>query len=183
MRAGRLDEAPLKRMTEVIALLIRRGPMDDPLVTHDTFVLEQICNAPANRVFAAFADLDRKRAWFAESPTHEVETFEMDFRVGGLETARYRLTAGGPLDGGILASDGTYLDIQPEHRIVSASTMALGGQRISASLVTITLEPLEAGTRLTCTHQGAFFDGADGPEMRKAGWRQLLNRLNRSLAA
>lgn len=182
MRATLLDEAPLKRMAEVIALLIRRGPLDDALVIHDTFVLEQTCMAPPDRVFAAFANSERKRAWFAESPSHEVESFEMEFRVGGLETTRYRFTAPGPFTGVVLTSEATYLDIQPDRRIVSASTLALSGQRISAALVTISLAPFEAGTRLTCTHQGAFFEGADGPEMRKAGWRQRLDRLNRTLA-
>jgi hypothetical protein len=37
--------------------------------------------------------------------------------------------------------------------------------------------PSEAGTDLIFTHQGAFFEGADGPEMREAGWRKLLDRL------
>jgi hypothetical protein len=27
------------------------------------------------------------------------------------------------------------------------------------------------------THQAAFFEGADGPQMREAGWHQLLARL------
>ena len=182
MQAAVLAGAPLKRMTEVITLLVRRGPIDDHLVIHDSFVLEQTCPAPPGRVFAAFADPERKRAWFVESPSHEVETFEMEFRVGGLETANYRFTAPGPLEGVILADEGTYLDIQPDRRIVSASTMALGGRRLSASLLTITLAPVEAGTRLTCAHQGAFFEGADGPERRQAGWRQRLARLNRTLA-
>jgi hypothetical protein len=28
-----------------------------------------------------------------------------------------------------------------------------------------------------CTHQGAFFEGADGPEMREHGWRTLFDKL------
>jgi uncharacterized protein YndB with AHSA1/START domain len=181
MRAAVLADAPLRRMTEVITLLIPRVPMDGTQVIHNTFVLEQTCLAAPGRVFAAFADPERKRGWFAESPSHAVESFEMDFRVGGLETARYRFTAGGSVEGVLLTSEAAFLDVQPDRRIVSASTMALGGQRISASLVTITLAPSEAGTHLTFTHQGAFLAGADGPEMRKARWRQRLDRLNRTL--
>ena len=155
--------------------------MADPTVVHDTFVLERLYPATPERVFVAFADAGAKRRWFAESPSHDVETFEMDFQIGGAETARYRFKPGGPFEGVILSSDGTYLDIQPGTRIVTASTMSLGGRRISASLVTITLSPTRDGTSLTCTHQGAFFEGADGPKMREAGWRQLLDQLAKAL--
>jgi len=55
--------------------------------------------------------------------------------------------------------------------------MTFAERRISASLVTIELLPAEKGTLLICTHQGAFFEGADGPEMRQDGWRKLLDRL------
>ena len=60
--------------------------------------------------------------------------------------------------------------------------MALGERRISASLVTIELVPTDKGTDLICTHQGAFFEGADGPKMREAGWRTLLDKLTAELA-
>jgi hypothetical protein len=62
--------------------------------------------------------------------------------------------------------------------VVLASTMAIGGKPISASLVTFEFLPSGTGTDLIFTHQGAFFEGADGPEMREAGWRSLLERLN-----
>jgi uncharacterized protein YndB with AHSA1/START domain len=39
----------------------------------------------------------------------------------------------------------------------------------------------EKGTDLICTHQGAFFEGADGPQIREAGWRQLLDQLAHEL--
>ena len=70
----------------------------------------------------------------------------------------------------------------PDRRIVTASTMPLGDRRISASLVTLEFLPAENGTDLICTHQGAFFEGADGPQMREGGWRHLLEQLARELA-
>ncbi len=48
--------------------------------------------------------------------------------------------------------------------------------------MTIDLVPTEKGTDLICTHQGAFFEGADGPKMREAGWRTLLDKLTAELA-
>ena len=59
--------------------------------------------------------------------------------------------------------------------------MSLGDHRFSASLVTIEFVPTEKGTDLICTHQGAFFEGSDGPEMREAGWRKLLDQLDGEL--
>jgi DNA-binding transcriptional ArsR family regulator len=38
-------------------------------------------------------------------------------------------------------------------------------------------KPSETETDLIFTHQGAFFKGADGPEMREAGWRRLLEQV------
>jgi hypothetical protein len=60
--------------------------------------------------------------------------------------------------------------------------MSLGDRPISASLVTIELLPADQGTMLICTHQAAFFEGADGPQMREGGWRRLLDRLTSELA-
>ncbi|MGA9565417.1 MAG: SRPBCC domain-containing protein [Candidatus Korobacteraceae bacterium] len=61
-------------------------------------------------------------------------------------------------------------------------TMTMGGKRISSSLVTIEMLPTDKGTDLICTHQGAFYEGADGPKMREGGWRKLLDNLETQLA-
>ena len=151
--------------------------MPEPSVLHNTFVLERSYPVPPERVFAAFADPAKKRRWFVEGEHHEVEQFAMDFRVGGKETARFLMKEGTPIAGMTLLSDAAYLDIVPCRRIVTASTMSLDGRCFSASLVTIELLPSEAGTTLLCTHQGAFFEGADGPAMREAGWALLLDKL------
>jgi len=144
----------------------------------DIFTLERAFPAALERVYAAFADPQRKRRWFADSPSHEVEHFAMQFDVGGREQTRYRFRAGTPFAGTALESEGVFLDILPQRRIVSASTMAIGGQRISASVQTFEFFEHDGGTRLLFTHQAAFFEGADGPEIRRAGWEQLLNQLS-----
>jgi uncharacterized protein YndB with AHSA1/START domain len=151
-------------------------------VVHNTFVIERSYAVPPERVFAALKDPAKKRRWFAEGDNHEVETFEMDFQVGGKERARFRIRKGGPYEGAVFNNDGVYQDIVADRRVVMAYTMGLGGQHISASLITFELLPSDKGTDLILTHQGAFFEGADGPQMREGGWRRLLDTLATELA-
>ena len=151
--------------------------MEKRSVIHSTFVIERSYPAAAERVFAAFADPTRKRRWFVEGDGHEAEHYEMDFRVGGKERARFRFKDGTPLKGVACTNDTIYQDIVPNCRVVLASTMTVGEKCISASLATIEFLRSETGTDLIFTHQGAFFEGADGPEMREAGWRKLLEQL------
>jgi uncharacterized protein YndB with AHSA1/START domain len=105
----------------------------------------------------------------------------MDFRVGGAERLRYRFKEGTPFKGVVVTSEGSFQDIVPNRRVVTASTMALGDQRISASLVTVEIIPTDTGSELICIHQGAYFEGADGPRIREAGWRHLLEQLAKEL--
>lgn len=155
--------------------------MTERSVNHSTFVIERSYDATPERVFKAFTDPAIKRRWFVESENYEVEAYEMDFRVGGTERARYRFKPGTPFEGILLSSETSYQDIVPGSRIVIAYTMTFGDKRISASLATVELLPANKGTDLVFTEQAAFFEGADGPQIREAGWRQLLEQLAEEL--
>jgi uncharacterized protein YndB with AHSA1/START domain len=155
--------------------------MREQSVMHSTFVMERSYPVTPDRVFDAFVDPAKKRRWLAEGEGLEFEEFEMDFRVGGHERSRSRFKEGTPFPGTALTNDTTYQDIVPNRRIVIAYTMTIGEQRISASLATFELLPTNKGTDLVFTEQGAYFEGADGPQMREVGWRQLLEQLAREL--
>ena len=100
--------------------------MEERSVIHSTFVIERSYPATPERVFAAFADPAKKRRWFVEGEGHEVEQYEMDFRVGGKERARFRFKEGTPVTGIACTNDTSYQDIVPNRRVVFASTMSRG---------------------------------------------------------
>ena len=145
---------------------------------HSTFTIERRYAAPPDKVYSAFADAAKKRRWFVEGDHHDVEYHDLDFRVGGKETARFRFKEGTPVAGLACLTDTWYLELSPNQRVVMAQTMTLNGGCISAALVTIELEAVDGEKLLTCTHQGAFFEGADGPQMREMGWQVLLGKLS-----
>jgi uncharacterized protein YndB with AHSA1/START domain len=156
--------------------------LKEPTVIHTTFVIERDYPAPPERVFTCFADPAKKRRWFGEERGMTVESFEMDFRVGGHDCLRFRFKEGTPFPGAVMVNHTTYQDIVPDRRIVLAYTMTLAEKRISASLSTFDLLGTESGTNLVFTEQAAFFEGADGPERRQEGWRKLLEKLGGELA-
>jgi uncharacterized protein YndB with AHSA1/START domain len=151
--------------------------MKEQSVIHNTFVIERSFAVSPERVFAAFADPAKKRRWYVDGGGHEVKEYDLDFQVGGKEHLHFRFKDGSPVASLECTNDGSYQDIVPNRRVVTASSMTIGGRCISASLATVELLPTETGTDVIFTHQGAFFEGADGPVMREEGWRKLLDRL------
>lgn len=150
--------------------------MTERTVVHTTFVIDRHYPTTPQRVFAAFADKAKKRRWCVEGDGFTIDAFEMDFRVGGVESSRFRYQDGPPV-----TLDAVYQDIVPDRRIVFVYSMTMGGQRMSSSLTTIELMPARTGTDLVFTEQGAFFDGIDSEKGREEGCRELLEALAKEL--
>ena len=55
--------------------------------------------------------------------------------------------------------------------------MRVDGARLSVSLTSIVLTPTDAGTRLTLTEQGVYFDDLDNTEQRIEGMREALEMI------
>ena len=157
--------------------------MQDPSIIHNTFVLERSYPKPPKTVFSAFAEEGKKRRWYAEGDSKEVQQFELDFRVGGVERLKYKLKPGTPVAGMIITNEGRYEDIVPERWIVTSTTMDLGEKRILVSLVTAEFLETANGTDLILTHHGVYLSGPNGltPPMIEAGWNELLAHLQNEL--
>ena len=154
--------------------------MEEPTTVHSTFVIEKTYPQRPETVFRAFADPEAKRRWYADGA---VDVYENAFQVGGRERVHTRMPQASPAPGAPLLHEGFYTDIVENRRIVIASWMAMGEHRFSASQTTFEFLQTKAGTTLVCTHQGAFFERSDGPQMREHGWNVLLDKLSASLAA
>ena len=110
--------------------------MTERFVKHATFVVERTYAAPPARVYRAWADPAAKAKWFSKADIFE-------FRVGGRE-----YSSGGPPEGPVFTFDACYQEIVPEQRIVYSYTLDSGDERISVSLTTVELIPIEGGTKI-----------------------------------
>lgn len=149
----------------------------EPKVVHATCVVERSFSQPPHIVFQALSDPDKVRRWMGPGEHSELTDFHCDFREGGLQVLKYRMGPETPLPGVVITNEARFQCIALDARIVTASTMKRNGWIFSASLVTFELLPTEEGTDILITHQGAFFEGSDGPAMRNEGWNVLADRL------
>jgi uncharacterized protein YndB with AHSA1/START domain len=146
---------------------------------HHDFALERVFPVPVERVWAAFADKEAKRLWFAaENEGLSMTAYDEDFRVGG-----HGMNEGSFHGGPPHTFRSTYTDIVEHERIVYTYDMWIGDDHISTSITTIVLEPTDGGTRLTFTEQGVHLDGLDSAKQRELGTAGLLDALGATLEA
>lgn len=154
--------------------------MTKPDIRHESFTLTREYPVGREKVFAAFSDPKRKRRWFAEGDGFIVDSYALDFRVGGTEVSAFRVSTP-EFQSDEIRNLTVFLDIVPDERIVLAYSMSNVGVPFSASLQTVTFEANSRGTLLTLTEQATFLPGSDGAEMRRQGTEWLLDSLGREL--
>ncbi|WP_028611786.1 SRPBCC family protein [Paenibacillus harenae] len=136
---------------------------------HATFTVERTYAASPEKVYNAWAEPAAKAKWFSKPDIFE-------FRIGGRE-----YSSGGPAEGPVFTFDACYQEIVQEQRIVYTYTLDSDDKRISVSVTTVELIPIEKGTKLVFTEQAVFFDGYDTPEIREHGTNVMLDALGKAL--
>lgn len=159
------------------AMGAKTGSGVEPKVVHATCVVERSFSKPASVVFAALSEPEKVRRWMGGGSHSELVEFRSEFVEGGKQILQYRMGAETPVAGAVITNEARFQQIVPGERIVTASTMKMGERIFSASQVTFELVAREGGTDLVITHQGAFFEGSDGPERREQGWNLLADQL------
>ena len=125
-------------------------------ITNAMFTIERVLSASPARVFAAYASLEAKSAWFKAPSDIETLNRDLDFRVGGKERFHARWPSG-------LVTDfqAIYHDIVENERIILVYDLFHNDEKLSVSLLTLELRAEGDKTRLTHTEQGSYLSGGD----------------------
>jgi uncharacterized protein YndB with AHSA1/START domain len=142
-------------------------------VTTATFSIERVLNASPARVFAAYASLEAKSAWFKAPSDIETLDRDFDFRVGGKERFHARWPGGMVTD-----FQATYHDIVENERIILVYDMFQNGKKLSVSLLTLEFRAEGGKTRLIHTEQGSYLTGgAEAVKSREHGTTWHVDNL------
>ena len=147
-------------------------------VRHKTFLIERELAASPQHAFRFFSEPALKLRWNECHPDWQVLEDRFDFRVGGVETKRWRTA-----DGEEQTFLAHYLDIVPAQRIIYAFDMTMRGERVSASLATIELKPAASRTRMIFTEQMAYLGDARSMQARIDGTGAGFDKLAEVVAA
>ena len=118
------------------------------MLAHHQFEFEVGFEAPPSAVYGAFASTDARRRWFRLPGSGA--TYEQDFRPGGGEVAHSSMVMP---DGHEERLDyrSRFVDLVQDARLVYTYESSVNEVVRWASLVTVELEPVDAGTLLRWT--------------------------------
>ena len=138
-----------------------------------------LVEAPLERVWAAFAELDFRDRWFTMPGERSTRSHELDFRIGGSEITRGTFNNFDVPE--VLEHRSRFLDIEEGRRITTVYDFLLNGTLRFASLVTVEFAVADGGTRVDYTEQYQCFnvdgDGSAERGERAGGTTFLLRRL------
>ena len=138
----------------------------------------RIIKAPVKRVYEAWTNAAKYSRWMS-SPGVIAKTPEMDARVGG----KYRFEVHVESTGDVHITEGEYLEVIPNRKIVKTWTYSGTFKQFSGKTTKLTVEFREIKpdvTELTLTHENLpsaeYFDSVN------EGWAKCLDQLDEWLA-
>ena len=147
--------------------------MTTSVLDHDTIRLERCYPHLPSKVFAAYADIDRRALWSAPSPQEDVIFDTHNFRVGGIDEFRCGLK--GQLQ---FAGVTRYEQIVPDELIIYTERLvATDGALQAVSLVTWSITSEPGGSRLMIIDQVASVTGDGIITGSRDGYAAMLDQL------
>jgi uncharacterized protein YndB with AHSA1/START domain len=149
------------------------GDMAAPEQPATRLHLEKVLPAPPERVFDAFTDPEQLRRWWGPVG-FTVQSLELD----AVEGAPYRIAMLAP-DGDVFHIRGAFRIVEAPRRLAYTFVYEEPDPDDRETLVTVTFEPSDGGTRLVLDQQP--FRTTARLELHRVGWTETLERLAQSL--
>lgn len=140
-------------------------------LTEGTIVATVEIAADAERIFRALTTGEEITRWWGSPETYRTTEWSGDVRPGG----RWR-AAGVSADGTAFSVEGEFVEVVPAQKLVQTWKAAWDGG--NTTTITIRLEPIAGGTRLTLWHTG-FAGRPDSCRGHPQGWERVLGWLTR----
>ena len=141
-------------------------------VEEGTVDLSKVLAHPAATVFAAWSQEEAQRHWGHPGPGWNMDFDRFGFAEGETDICRF-----GPEGGDEYLNENRYLEIEPDRRIVYATSLRSNGVLAFAGTVAVVFDRQGEGTRMRLVEQGLYFDGRDTVEGHREGWQHMLDAI------
>lgn len=128
-------------------------------------------SASPAEVFEAWTRPEHLKRWWGMNDKFTTPIAEVDLRVGG----RYRLAMKPPDNDDLYIVSGTFLEVNPPHRLVYTWTWENAHE--AETTVTVVFHEREGATEVVLTH--GPFEAAPRRDRHAAGWDGCLTRLTK----
>jgi uncharacterized protein YndB with AHSA1/START domain len=136
--------------------------------------VEKVIPMLPERLFAAFVDAEQLSQWFGP-----MGFTALALLVDAVEGGNYRLAMQSP-EGDVFHISGSFRTVEVPHHLAFTFIYEEPDSDDRDTLVTVTLEPAERGTRVVVEQQP--FKTAARCALHRNGWTDSLERLEQALA-
>lgn len=134
--------------------------------------LQRQIDAPREKVYEAWTQLEHRRRWFVGPDWTEINR-SLELKVDGTEVAHGRIK-----DQIETIYTARFHLVEPNVRLIYTFDMHVGGSLFSVSLAGVEFESDALKTKLTYTEQGLFLVGEYNAQSREMGTNGLLDQFS-----